>query len=85
MAEERIERIVETIVLVKKHSYGWDFYPVIARYHDLIHGYVVIDDRGQKSIVNYDDIYAYYLNDDIEEDRFYFMDDAIIRKMGERR
>lgn len=85
MAEETTERIVETIVLIKKHSYGWDFYPVIARYHDLIHGYVVIDDRGQQSIVNYDDVYAYFLNDEIEEERFYFMDYAIIRKMGERK
>lgn len=84
MAEE-IKLFNETLVLVKRHSYGWDFYPVIGRFDNLTHGFVVIDNRGVQSIVNFDDVYTYFLEDEIEEERFYFLDDAIIWKMGERK
>lgn len=82
---EELEERLETLVLVKNHSYGWDFYPVISTCEGMIRGYVVMDDRGKQSIVEADDVYDYYLCDDIEEDRFYYLNDVIIRKMGERK
>lgn len=82
---EELEERHGTLVLVKKHSYGWDFYPVISTFEGMIRGYVVMDERGKQSIVEGDDVYDYYLFDDIEEDRFYYLNDTIIRKMGERK
>lgn len=82
---EEIEVRHGTLVLVKKHSYGWDFYPVISTFEGMIRGYVVMDNRGNQSIVEDDEVYDYYLCDDIEEDRFYYLNDVIIRKMGERK
>lgn len=84
MPEELGKRLGE-LVLVKKKSYGWDFYPVISTFEGMFRGYLVIDDRGNRSIVESEETYYYYPCDDIEEDRFYHLNDVIIREMGERK
>lgn len=69
-------------VLVVKKSYGWEFCPVIANYEGLVSGFIIMNDRGEISIVKHNDIYQYYSEDEIEQDRFYYFDYAISRRVG---
>lgn len=72
------------MVLVKKESYGWDFFPVIGTSEDMFFGYIVADKYGKKLLVDKDDVYEYYPEDDIEEGRMYFISKSILNKMGEK-
>lgn len=81
-----VTEINKTIVLVLKKSYGWEFCPVIGVYNYLVNGYVIIDDRGNQKMIEKNEVYDYYpeSEQELENDRFYYLNRTLIHKMGER-
>ena len=72
----------KTIILVLKKSYGWEFYPVIGAYDFLVSGYVLINSVGRRTMIEKSEVYDYYPEDDLEDDRFYYLSEALIHKIG---